>query len=167
MLDIASLIFSPLGAVLIVVIIILFIAFITFFPAKDASSIPPASSHKSAQKTVYKCKDCNEEVRLGEGHTCTVTGRQYSQDDDSFVTSFFIANITDSAGLGMLVGGNPAGAMLGDFANTSEQNNQAEVEHYHHVDHSQNDGIDDTPDTPDTPDASETFESDSTSTSFD
>ena len=46
--------------------------------------------------------------------------RQYPNQDDSFIDSLMWAYITDSSSMGMVMGGNPAGAIIGDMLNESD-----------------------------------------------
>jgi hypothetical protein len=46
--------------------------------------------------------------------------RQYPNQDDSFIDSLMWAYITDSSSIGMIMGGNPAGAIIGDMLNESD-----------------------------------------------
>ncbi len=43
-----------------------------------------------------------------------------SSSDDGFVTSMLVAQATDSAMLGTIIGGNPLGAMIGDSLNDND-----------------------------------------------
>lgn len=44
-------------------------------------------------------------------------------DDDGFLTSMIVAEVTDSTLLGVAIGGNIAGAIVGDMLNDSDDSN--------------------------------------------
>lgn len=45
---------------------------------------------------------------------------QNNQNNDDFLTSMMVAQATDSAALGMLMGGDVGGAIIGDMLNTND-----------------------------------------------
>lgn len=63
-----------------------------------------------------RCKKCSQEVVRGRTHYCPKDGgRAINYDDDGFLMSLVIGAATDSALFGMALGGDPAGAIIGDI----------------------------------------------------
>lgn len=81
-------------------------------------------------KKNYHVTDKRSSVRHSDStvHHSTTT---HHTSDDGFGTSFAIGYMTNNAGLGML-GGNPAGAILGEMMNTSEENHTHSSHNSHH-----------------------------------
>lgn len=65
------------------------------------------------------CPFCHKQV--GKSHFCSSKRRRVEQDDNGdFLLSFAVGMATNNALLGGLVGGDFAGGILGDMANTSD-----------------------------------------------
>lgn len=62
-----------------------------------------------------KCRSCGAEVRDGQRHHCPRERRTIDADDDSFLVSATVAAVTNSALLGVAVGGDLAGGIVGDL----------------------------------------------------
>ncbi len=78
-----------------------------------------------------------------------IESSQSVSPDDGFLTSMLVAQATDSALIGMVVGGNPIGAMIGDSLNDSDDNTTTKNHHlfddyssHNHSDYSSSDSSD-------------------------
>lgn len=61
------------------------------------------------------CKHCEEEVSSSaSSHRCRKVGLLNIDEDDSFLVSAIIGNVTDSGIIGGLLGGDLLGGILGD-----------------------------------------------------
>ncbi len=75
-----------------------------------------------------------------------IESSQSVSPDDGFLTSMLVAQATDSALIGMVVGGNPIGAMIGDSLNDNDDNTTTKNHHlfddyssHNHSDYSSSD----------------------------
>jgi len=55
--------------------------------------------------------------------------RRVETRDGDFLTSMLVAEVTDSALLGTIVGGDPLGAMVGDMINTDDNDSHSSFDH--------------------------------------
>lgn len=82
------------------------------FPKVESKPLPV-----KPKKTTPPVESTSRLVLSSREETKTTTS---SNSDDGFLTSMMVAQATDSALLGMAIGGNPLGAMIGDSLNDSD-----------------------------------------------
>ena len=81
--------------------------------------------HLKGGKEMYQNSDFFLPVQRNKLTSTESTNTNNSTSDDGFLTSMLVAEATDSALIGTMVGGNPLGAMIGDSLNDNDSHNSS------------------------------------------
>lgn len=75
-----------------------------------------------------KCRHCGR--RVTNNHSCNAAGRfVYYDNDDDFLLSFVAGAVTGDPSIGFVIGGDPAGSMLGASLSDDQKSSHAGDDH--------------------------------------